>query len=48
MAMVFKAVGLTPNGWLNRVAVKFAWSTMRRRVRRLQAAENQAAPLQAA
>jgi rubrerythrin len=43
MAMVFKAIGLKPNGWLNRVAVKFAWSSMRRRVRRLQAAEAQAA-----
>jgi rubrerythrin len=42
MAMVFKAIGLKPNGWLNRVAVKFAWLSMRRRVRRLQAAEAQA------
>ena len=48
MAMVFKAVGLTPHGWLNRIAVKFAWSTMRRRVRRLQAAELHAEPLSAA
>ena len=48
MAMVFKAVGLTPNGWLNRMAVKFAWSAMRRRVRRLQAAELQTAELQTA
>ncbi|MEA2829401.1 MAG: hypothetical protein QOF22_149 [Bradyrhizobium sp.] len=43
MAMVFKAIGVKPNGWLNRFAVKFAWSSMRRRVRRLQAAEAQAA-----
>jgi rubrerythrin len=43
MAMVFKAAGLTPNTWLNRIAVKFAWTTMRRRVKRLQAAELQAA-----
>jgi rubrerythrin len=38
MTMVFKAAGLTPNTWLNRMATKFAWSTMQRRVRRLQAA----------
>ena len=38
MTMVFKAAGLTPNTWLNRLATKFAWSTMQRRVRRLQAA----------
>jgi rubrerythrin len=43
MAMVFKAIGLTPNGWLNRIAVKFAWFSMKRRVRRLQAAELAAA-----
>jgi rubrerythrin len=35
MAMVFKAVGLTPNGKLNRLAVHFAWFTMRRRTKRL-------------
>jgi hypothetical protein len=43
MAMVFKAAGLTPNTWLSRVATKFAWTTMRRRVKRLKAAELQAA-----
>jgi rubrerythrin len=44
IAMVFKAVGLSPHGLLNRLAVKFAWSTLRRRVRRLQATELQVEP----
>jgi hypothetical protein len=35
LAMVFKAVGLTPNGRLNRLATKLAWWGMRRRVRQL-------------
>jgi rubrerythrin len=38
MAMAFKAVGLAPRGWLNRLAVNFAWSTLRRRLRQLPVA----------
>ncbi|HWK47535.1 MAG TPA: ferritin-like domain-containing protein [Stellaceae bacterium] len=36
MAMVFKAVGLTPNGWLNRMASKLAWTLLQNRTRRLE------------
>jgi len=36
MAMVFKAVGLTPNSWLNRLASKLAWKILRNRTRRLE------------
>ena len=32
--MVLKAVGLPPNGRLNRIASKFAWFTMRSRAKR--------------
>ena len=35
LAMVFKAVGLTPNGSLNRAATRLAWWGMRHRVRGL-------------
>ena len=38
MAMIFKAVGLTPNGRLNRVASRFAWWVMCRRVEALERA----------
>jgi rubrerythrin len=38
MAMIFKAVGLTPNGRLNAVVNRIAWGVMRRRVARLQKA----------
>ena len=38
MAMVFKAVGLTPNGRLNRLASRLAWWIMRRRIRSLERA----------
>jgi len=34
IAMVLKAVGLPPNGRLNRIASKFAWFTMRSRAKR--------------
>ena len=34
IAMVLKAVGLPPNGKLNRVASRFAWFTMRTRAKR--------------
>jgi hypothetical protein len=43
MAMVFKAVGLTPNGKLNRVMSNIAWFTMKRRTKRLTRAEERAA-----
>jgi hypothetical protein len=36
MAMVLKAVGLTPNGQLNRVATSFGWWFMQRRIARWQ------------
>lgn len=36
MAMVLKAVGLTPNGRLNRVATNLGWWFMRQRVARLE------------
>jgi len=36
MAMILKAVGLTPNGRLNRVATSFSWWFMRHRVARLE------------
>jgi hypothetical protein len=35
IAMVFKAVGLKPHGFLNRVAARLAWWAMRRRAGRL-------------
>ncbi len=35
VAMLFKAVGLSPQGRLNRLAVRLAWWGMRRRVERL-------------
>jgi hypothetical protein len=35
VAMLLKAVGLTPNGWLGRVASGLAWQAMRFRARRL-------------
>ena len=38
MAMIFKAVGLTPNGRLNRVAARLAWRIMCRRADRLERA----------
>jgi len=38
MAMIFKAVGLTPNGWLNRLASRLAWWIMRRRIQWLERA----------
>jgi rubrerythrin len=36
MAMVFKAVGLTPNGRLSRATSRLAWWVMRRRAERLE------------
>jgi rubrerythrin len=36
MAMVFKAIGLTPNGQLNRLASKLAWFALQNRTRRLE------------
>jgi hypothetical protein len=38
MAMIFKAVGLTPNGRLNRLASRLAWWIMRRRIQSLERA----------
>jgi rubrerythrin len=38
MAMIFKAIGLTPHGRLNAVANRIAWQLMRRRVARLRKA----------
>jgi rubrerythrin len=38
MAMIFKAVGLTPNGRLNRLASRLAWRVMCRRAERLERA----------
>src|SRR5689334_18809140 len=38
MAMIFKAVGLTPNGQLSRLASRFAWWVMCRRVDALERA----------
>jgi len=38
MAMIFKAVGLTPNGRLNRMASRLAWWVMRRRMQSLERA----------
>jgi rubrerythrin len=38
MAMIFKTVGLTPNGRLNRVAARLAWWMMRRRIQSLERA----------
>jgi hypothetical protein len=35
IAMLLKAVGLTPNGWLGRTASRLAWGAMRYRARRL-------------
>jgi rubrerythrin len=35
MAMIFKAVGLDPAGWLQRIAAKLAWRFMEARVKRL-------------
>jgi rubrerythrin len=35
VAMLLKAVGLTPNGWLGRTASRLAWGAMRYRARRL-------------
>src|SRR5712675_1071148 len=35
VAMLLKAVGLTPNGWLGRTASRVAWGAMRYRARRL-------------
>ncbi|MBV9586474.1 MAG: ferritin-like domain-containing protein, partial [Alphaproteobacteria bacterium] len=35
VAMLFKAVGLTPNGRLGRIASGIAWRAMRYRARRL-------------
>jgi rubrerythrin len=34
MAMVFKAIGLSPHGWLNRAVSSLAWAVMQRRTRR--------------
>ena len=36
MAMVLKALGLTPNGKLNRVATGLGWWFMRQRVAKLE------------
>jgi rubrerythrin len=36
IAMIFKAVGLKPYGWLNRWTARLAWWGMRRRAERLQ------------
>ena len=36
VAMLLKAVGLTPNGWLGRTASRLAWGAMRYRARRLE------------
>jgi hypothetical protein len=36
MAMIFKAVGLTPHGRLNALANRVAWWLMRSRIARLQ------------
>ncbi len=38
MAMIFKAVGLTPNGRLSRMASRLAWWVMRRRMQSLERA----------
>jgi len=38
MAMIFKTVGLTPNGRLNRLASRLAWWIMRRRIQSLERA----------
>ena len=35
VAMLLKAIGLTPNGWLGRTASRLAWGAMRYRARRL-------------
>jgi hypothetical protein len=35
VAMLLKAVGLTPNGWLGRIASGLAWRALRYRTRRL-------------
>jgi hypothetical protein len=35
VAMLLKAVGVTPNGWLGRTASRLAWGAMRYRTRRL-------------
>lgn len=35
-AMVFKAVGLKPNTWLNRLATRGAWMLLQQRVKRLE------------
>ncbi len=43
MAMVFKAIGLSPTGKLNRVASNLAWYTMQRRTKRLTRAEEREA-----
>lgn len=37
-AMIFKAVGLKPNGWLNRAATRGVWMMLQNRVRRLDKA----------
>jgi rubrerythrin len=42
-AMIFKAVGLKPHGWLNRIAAAIAHQIVRWRVRRFQARELKAA-----
>jgi len=36
VAMLLKAIGLTPNGWLGRTASRLAWHAMRYRARRLE------------
>jgi rubrerythrin len=36
VGMMFKAVGLNPQGWLRRIAVRFAWGLLVRRARELQ------------
>lgn len=38
MAMIFKTIGLTPNGRLHRLASRLAWWVMRRRVQSLERA----------
>jgi hypothetical protein len=43
LAMIFKAVGLKPHGWLNRAGAAVAFRVMRWRIRRFEARELEAA-----
>ena len=43
LAMIFKAVGLRPHGWLNRLAASLVMRLMRWRIRRFEAREIKAA-----